>query len=790
MPKGLKRAPVRSGSSGSEAERYRTLVEHLPVGVYRSTPDGRFIEGNLTLARMLGFRTVEELRDVRIQDLYVDKSERTSHIERLQEVPVEFGEFELRRRDGSTLWVRDYPQAIYGADGSIAFFDGVITDISERKEAELAVRRARNELEQRVAERTTELAEANRSLHEEVAERQRREEVLRLAQTQWSQFLEASPDPMWIKDASGRYVEVNDALLVLWGFERSQTIGRTDAELHPARVEAFSRSDQKAAEAGRFEAEFDEHFGGQDLVFAVKKVSLYAPSGEFIGILGVARDITQMRRDEQSRRLLATAVEQAAEGILITSTDGTIEYVNPALLRITGFAADELIGHNQRVLRSNRNEQHFFDRMLAELLAGSSWTGRVISRRRDGSDWQSEATVSPIRNVRGDVVNYVAVMRDVSQEFALAEQLRESQKMQMIGQLAGGVAHDFNNLLQAMLGTIAVLYAHAKSPHEVVRILGELEVEIKSGAALTRQLLLFARREVVKPECLDLNEVVRGIKTLLLRPLREHHKLSFSLAPTALHVDADRGQLQQVLVNLIVNATDAMPAGGKIIVRTACTGDNVVLEVEDTGLGMSQEVQERVFEPFFTTKGADRGVGLGLSVVHSIVAQHGGSISLSSEVGKGTTVRVVLPHRSSGVFPRATAPAPVHDEMSVGSGQRILLVEDERGAREGLREVLTLLGYQVLAVSSGEEALALPVEPEQQLLLTDLLLPGVSGAELAEALRARWPDLRVVLMSGYTNNEAVRHGVKAGETRFLQKPFDMSTLAGEIAAALRSVAGD
>jgi len=272
---------------------------------------------------------------------------------------------------------------------------------------------------------------------------------------------------------------------------------------------------------------------------------------------------------------------------------------------------------------------------------------------------------------------------------------------------------------------------------------------------------------------------------MLKRLVRANIAVNLELAPGSLPVDADRGQLDQVLMNLTVNASDAMPGGGTLTIRTgADAGQAVWLAVEDTGHGIPAEVRDRIFEPFFTTKGAGKGTGLGLSVVHGIVAQHGGRIEVESTVGRGTKFKVSVPRAGSGEFAAAEEAQVATSDLPLGRGERILVVEDEEIARQGLRDILASLGYVVVAVGSGEEAGALPSDPQYNLLLTDLMLPGVAGPALAAGLKERWPALKVILMSGYTEDEAVRSGVETPVVRFLQKPFDMRTLAREVRAAL------
>jgi PAS domain S-box-containing protein len=381
----------------------------------------------------------------------------------------------------------------------------------------------------------------------------------------------------------------------------------------------------------------------------------------------------------------------------------------------------------------------------------------------------------------------VATLRGAAERRRAEAALRQAQKMEAVGRLAGGVAHDFNNVLQAILSMTQVLRTRGGDPVSWNTNLSELEEQIRRGGGLTRQLLVFARREVSKPEEADLEAVLRDGATMLARLLRENIRFSTRLSGVPLKIAADRGQIQQVLMNLVLNSADAMPKGGELSVTCGRDGEEWVwFSVADTGHGIPAELHGRIFEPFFTTKEIGQGTGLGLSVVHGIVTSHGGRVEVSSEVGQGSIFRVVLPALGFGPTPVARRDE-VLPEAAPGAGERVLVVEDEEGAREGLEEILEILGYRPVAVASGEALGLAPAEPFD-VLLTDLVLPGISGAELAGLLLARWSRLAVILMSGYTEDEAMRRGIRAGEVRFLQKPFDMETLARELRSALDEVA--
>jgi PAS domain S-box-containing protein len=481
--------------------------------------------------------------------------------------------------------------------------------------------------------------------------------------------------------------------------------------------------------------------------------------------------------EERYRRL----VELSPDGIAIHA-GGRLEFVNRQGVRMLGMeSAEAALGLDVLDFVHPGDREMVGKRIRRGIELGEPQPPMEERfMRADGSTLHVEVSAIPFV-YRGKAAILV-VFRDISERLKIAEQLRQAQKMEAVGQLAGGVAHDFNNLLQAVLAAIQVLRSEVESQPKCARVLSELEANIGRGASLTRQLLLFSRRDVTRREKLDLEAVVDGAAEMLERLVPERVRMRLELCDELLAVEADWGQLEQIVVNLVLNACDAMPDGGDIVLRTGEQHDSVWLEVEDTGPGLSEKLRARIFEPFFTTKPAARGSGLGLSVVHGIVLAHGGKIEVFSEVGGGSRFRVVLPRIAREVVEEPAGSSPT--QLRRGNGERILLVEDEPATREGLAEVLGLLGYAVTAVESAEEAMALPTEPVFQVLLSDLALPGVDGAELGRTLRARWTDLEVIIMSGYAADQKVRQRVGEGTLRYLQKPFTMETLTQQLEAAL------
>ncbi len=515
--------------------------------------------------------------------------------------------------------------------------------------------------------------------------------------------------------------------------------------------------------------------------------------GAVAGFAVFSRDITARRRAaetlEQSQRTFAAAFENAPIGMALVSPGVAFLKVNHALETILGRSEAELLAispveliHPDDLQRAGEiiSKGPLFDSPTAEFLARYKHAG--------GEYFPAQVNVSVVRSAGGTPNYYVAQVQDLTERQRAEQQLLEAQKVQTVGRLAAGIAHDFNNLLQAMLLQIQLLASGVLGTEAAALATAEIEDQIQRGKSLVRQLLLFARRDTVRPEQLDLNELVASASRMLGRLVPSNIAFSQELDSEPLYVDGDRNQLEQVLMNLVVNGAHAMHGGGTLVIRTGRDNeDSVFLSVQDTGHGIPEEIRDRIFEPFFTTKPPEIGTGLGLSVVHGIVARHSGKIDLVTEVGHGTTFKIVLPAIRS---PRGAVVAAGEPRVmplllpTQSTGERVLVVEDEAGARDALRQILQALGYSVKVTASAEEAELVAATSPPQLLLADLMLPGMHGAELAARLKHRWPELRVILMSGYLPDEAMRQDVESGRVQFLQKPFGVATLAAEVRTAL------
>lgn len=536
---------------------------------------------------------------------------------------------------------------------------------------------------------------------------------------------------------------------------------------------------------------------GTRLRLVVTGTPHFGPDGRIVGAVIMHADATDRSRAEAERNRLAGAVQQAGEGIVITDLNGVIEYVNPAFERITGYPASEAMGRTPRILRSGAHDAAFYRGLWQTLKRGDVWSARLTNRRRDGSAFEAEGTISPIRDEAGQITHYVEVLHDITDHVAMEEQLRQSQKMEAVGRLAGGVAHDFNNMLTAILGNVDLAKRSLDRPASTAEFLLEIEQCARSAAQLTRQLLTFSRRQVIRPEVINLNDTLERVKGMLRRLIDEDVRLSFDQTQDLGQVRVDAGQVEQVILNLVVNAREAMPDGGELIVSTGNTrldeaytatrpdvkpGPYVVLSVSDTGCGIPKDIIRRVFEPFFTTKSSGRGTGLGLSIVFGIVNQAGGHVAVYSEPGVGTTFHVYLPRVDMDAAAAATAAG-----SAVPRGtETILLAEDDEVVRALAGRMLTECGYRVLIGESGRHALDLARSASEpiHLLVTDVIMPDLDGVRLADALKASDPKVKVLYMSGHPAEVVADRGIRRDGAEFLQKPFALEILAGRVRAIL------
>jgi len=640
---------------------------------------------------------------------------------------------------------------------------------------------------------------ATAGISRDITEQQRAAAALRDSEERFRAFMDNCPAAAFIKDEEGRLLYVNGAWRCQFEPEPVEWEGMTEFDFWPAETAAvFRASDMQCLAEGK-PLQIEEAGllpgGGETRHWLVLKFPLGEPGERRIG--GMAWDVTDRKRAEGALHLRDRAIRAVTQGILITDPsqpDNPIVYASPGFERLTGYASTEVLGRNCRFLQGGNTDPEAVARIRAAIEADQPCTVELLNFRKDGTPFWNELSVSPVRDQAGRTTHFVGVITDVTDRRQLEEQLRQAQKMEGIGQLAGGIAHDFNNMLAVINGYSELLLLSLPPGNSLRRYVEEVGKAGERAAGLTRQLLAFSRRQILEPKVLDLNQVVLGLDKMLRRLIGEDLELVTLGDPEPVWVKADPGQLGQLLVNLTVNARDAMPTGGTLTLSTrnvllddlslaalpseAKPGPYVRLSVKDTGTGISPEALPHIFEPFFTTKGIGKGTGLGLSTVYGIVRQSGGFLQVETAPGQGTTFAVYLP--------RVDAPATVGDQFLapvLPSGtETLLVVEDEPMVRAFMVDMLRRSGYIVLEALQGDDALRIVDEYEEMihLLLTDVVMPRMSGPALAEAVLARRPETAVLFVSGYTDDAVLRHGVLTQEVELLQKPFGMRDLAERV----------
>ncbi|MBI5248572.1 MAG: PAS domain S-box protein, partial [Desulfomonile tiedjei] len=610
----------------------------------------------------------------------------------------------VRINDGVMRWVHGRGNLEADADGQLVRMFGTIQDISERKWAE---------------------------------------ESLRESEEKYRDLFDNSTDLIYTHRLDGYYTSVNNAARDLLGYSTDEFLKLNfrqiaDPEYLNRTEENFrKKAEGEVSKTGPYELLVRTKDGSPVWVEVNSRIIMR--DGMPVGVHGNARDITERKAAETERLRLVTAIEQAAEVVLITDPDGTIVYVNPAFEQITGYNRHEAIGCNPRILKSGLQDDSVYSDLWNTISDGRVWSGHFINKRKDGTLFEEEATISPVKDDSGRIVNYVAVKRDVSNEVLLQKQLLEAQKMEAVGTLAGGIAHDFNNLLQVINGYAEMALFEIKKGHPGHSELLEIKAAARSAAELTQGLLTFSRRVESKLRPVDLNQELANVAKLLTRTLPKMIKITMSLAEPLDTVNADPAQLQQVVMNLAVNARDAMPKGGKLLIETRnvlldkeyCKshldtepGHYVVLTISDNGIGMDEKTRRHIFDPFFTTKETGKGTGLGLSIVFGIIRSHGGNVICYSEPGQGTTFKIYLP-AVTGEWVREIEE---QHEILAGGTESILLIDDEDSVRRLGASILKRFGYSVITASNGKEGLESFTRAERQidLVILDLVMPEMS----------------------------------------------------------------
>ncbi|MGA2300981.1 MAG: PAS domain S-box protein [Candidatus Acidiferrum sp.] len=752
---------------------FRLITENAADMIAVVDTEGKRIYNSLSYQKVLGYSPAELQRSSAFEQIHPDDRERVAAAgaEARRTGEGKTLEYRIRHKDGTWRVLESTSSVIRSGKGEPAMLVIVNRDVTGRKQAE----------------------DALRAEHD----------LLRA-------LIDNMPDLIYVKDAGSGFVLANRALAQLMGAKNPEDLlGKTDFDYFPKELATAYYSDEQAIlQTGlpllnQEERSVDAE--GNAKWLSTSKVPLRDRQGEVLGIIGIGRDITVGRQAEQALRQSETSfrsvVEGAPYGIFRASVDGRFLRVNSALQEMLGYrSSTDLLDANlgDHVFRNRADFHH-----LVELLGSVDEFKDVEMEWKRKDDSPITVLCSGRRAEGGDensTYNEVFV-EDITERRVLERQLRMAAKMEAVGRLSGGIAHDFNNLLGVIIGYSQMLARKMERDNPLHEYIEEIEKAGQRATSLTRQLLAFSRQQILTPKVLNLNELVSDMVKMLPRLIGEDIAISTKLEPAIGNVKADQGQIEQVVMNLAVNARDAMPSGGRLTIGTADVvmdemyarqhpgakpGKYVILSVADSGVGMNSETLLHIFEPFFTTKEVGKGTGLGLATVYGIMKQSGGYIWVDSELGKGSCFQIFLPRVEETVTHVAeqTSPSP----NSQGS-ETILVAEDAEPLRKLARTFLEERGFQVLTASSGEEALKVAAEfsGKIHLLLTDVVMPGMNGRVLAEQLLPKRPGMKVLYMSGYTDSFIAGHGVLEEGTHLLHKPFTEEVLISKVCEVLKSV---
>ena len=779
-------------------ERFRRLFEGAVEGIFQTTPEGTYLSVNPALARMCGFATPEEMtqsvRDIGAET-YADPQVREEFKRIIEKSGVIEGfEYQVRRKDGSKIWISENARVVRDANGKIAGYEGTIEDITTRRRAELE-RQVGFEIIHAVNV-TDNLDDLLRLIHVALKKVLYAENCfVALYEPSTSMFhfpffvdqYDVAPPPQQVGRSCTAYVfHTGQAMLIPQRvFDHLAEIG--DVELvgtpSPSWLGAPLRT--PAATIGVLVVqhyEEDNAYTKRDLEF------LSSVGGQIAVAIERKRAEAKVRESEAQLRVLVEQLPAVLwtvdKNLLFTSCLGA------GLTRL-GMKPNQIVGMSLL---------DYFETADPTLLPVAAHrravTGEPVTFHVEWKGGSYACHAEPLRGADGEVQGAICMSLDITDRKQLEEQLRQAQKMEAVGRLAGGIAHDFNNLLMVIQGYADLLAERLPAGDALRRNAEQIQMASQRATSLTRQLLAFSRKQMLAPKILNIQSVVTDMEKILRRLIGEDVALEVSSARELGLVKADRSQIEQVILNLAVNARDAMPEGGRLTIETGnveldasyahppavlSPGRYVMLAVIDNGCGMDAATQAHIFEPFFTTKEKGKGTGLGLATVYGIVKQSGGYVWVYSEPGRGTSFKVYLP-RIEEEHARAGRDGQPDSRSLPRGTETILLVEDEKGVRELAREYLEMSGYSVIEAEDGHTALELAAMHAGpiQLLMTDVVMPGISGRELAVRVTKIRPDIKILYMSGYTDQSVVHHGILETDAVLLQKPFTLVTLASKL----------
>jgi len=746
---------------GESEERFRTLYESNPSMYFTVSMEGSILSVNPFGAEQLGY-SEEELIGRPVLELFSldDREAMSQKFAGCLNKPGDVFRYELRKvhKDGTILWVREAIRAVNGSEGDQPLVLIVSENITKRKQAEEALRKS-----------------------------------------EWflHNIVENIPATIFVRDARDlRFVLLNKMFEDLFGYSREEMLGKSVFDYFPQHEAEFFQEKDRQVLNGKCLIDIPEesaqtkHLG--ERILHTKKIPILDEQGEPQFLLGIAEDITERKKDEAERIRLATAIDQLAEAVLIVDTDWFICYVNPAFERMSGYEKTEIIGRPVSSLKNDHENAAHNEKMRDTLAHGYGWSGRTIGIRKDGTRYEAEITASPIRDSSGTIINYVTIHRDITQEVKLQKILRQTQKTEAIGTLAGGIAHDFNNILSAIIGHTEM--AKHKLPGESPAQ-HNLQQVLRAGSRATelvKQILTYGRQRDQEKKPVQIAQCVEEALKLLRPSLPTTIEIQQSLKIPSERstVLADQTEIHQVLMNLCTNASHAMhDTGGTLSIELSevfvdkffaarhpdlKVASYICLTVSDTGAGMNTAVLERIFDPYFTTKKLGEGTGLGLAVVQGIIKSCGGTITVYSEPGKGTSFHVFLPRIEQDV------PVQIEEEEILPTGtESILLVDDEKILVELGQEMFESLGYSVTTRTDSSEALELFSATPQafDLVITDMTMPGMTGTELAKQLLALRSNQPVILCTGFSELLNGKQADQIGISEIVMKPYVLSEMA-------------
>ncbi|PSJ42102.1 hybrid sensor histidine kinase/response regulator [Allosphingosinicella deserti] len=742
--------------------KFELLVQSVTdYAIYMLDAEGRIVTWNPGAERFKGY-TADEVTGEHFSRFFTREDQEAELPARALRIAAREGRFEAEgwrvRKDGTRFWAHAILDPIRAEDGTLIGYAKITRDISERKERE-------------------------RALHES----ERRFQLLVGSVEDYA---------IYMLDPHGLITTWNAGARRFKGYEADEIMGEHFSKFfvpEDRRDGLPSRILKTAAEQKRFEMEgWRLRKDGTRFLAHVVVDAIHDEEGALVGFAKITRDITEKRRLEESTfasalqfRLLVQGVRDYA--IYMLDTAGRITSWNSGARAIKGYEEEEVLGkHFSRFYTEEDRARGAPAAALEAALRDGKFEAEAQRVRKDGSLFWAHVLIDPIYNEDGEHVGFAKITRDVSEKKRSEQELRvtqeallQSQKLQALGELAGGIAHDFNNLMTVMRGSADFLLRQPDLPLEKRnRYLHVMLETAERATSLTSQLLTFARRQPLEPEVIDLSVRLDALGEMLQRTLGSLYDLQLDLAPALWHVEIDPAGLEAALLNAVVNARDAMPNGGRITVSTrnvsGPNGEGVTLSISDTGEGISPEQLQRVFEPFFTTKPTGKGTGLGLSQIHGYAVQSGGSAKIQSEVGHGTTVEIWLP-RTSKAAPRKES---VGEHTALPQGLRVLLVEDSDHVRYFAHQLLDDLGCNVVEAANGSEALSRLEETDVDLVFSDIVMPGMSGLDLAQRIRETRRGLPVLLASGYSSKQFIPKDQR--EFPILRKPYKLETLAAGI----------